>query len=187
MRKRTIVSILLAIICSLLGFKIFDSIVSKDKQVKDIALFEAQTINKLIDLRKAQKAYFTVNSEYTSSWDTLKKFINEGTFINTERKENIIPRAYGGDSIVVTIDTLGSTLVKDSIFSNRPDLNISSIEKVPGTGKTFAIYTYNSIDDNFIEVSDPEPINPRRKEGGNLKPLKFGKQAEASTKGSWEK
>jgi len=187
MRKRTIVSLVLAIICSLLGFKIFNSIVSKDKEVKDIAIFESQTIDKLIDIRKAQKAYFNIHSEYTPNWDTLKKFINKGSFINTERKEQIISREYGGDSIIVTIDTLGSTLVKDSIFSNRPNFKTSTIDKVPGTGNTFEIYTYNSIDDNFIEVSDPDPINPRRKEGGNLKPLKFGNQTEASTKGSWEK
>jgi hypothetical protein len=187
MRKRTIVTLVLAIICSLLGFRIFNSIVSKDKEVKDIAIFETQTIDKLIDIRKAEKAYFNVKGEYTPNWDTLKAFINDGHFLNTERIEVNIPREFGGDSTYVTYDTLGTVLVKDSIFSNRDDLNIETLEKVPGTGKDFEIYTYNSIDDNFIEVIDPEPINPRRKIGGNMTPLKFGNQVEASTKGSWEK
>lgn len=187
MKKRTIVSLVLLITCCILGYSISNSLISKNKEVKNIAIFEEQIINQLIDIRKAEKAYFMTHGEYTSNWDTLKKFILEDSFVNIERKEEIISKPYGGDSIVVTVDTLGFVRVKDSLFNNRSDLNINKIEIAPGSGATFDIYTYNSIEDNFIEVSDPEPINPRRQKGGNMKPLKFGSKLEASTKGSWEK
>ena len=48
---------------------------------QEVEVREQATINRLIDIREAQKAYKDVYKNYTSSFDTLIAFIDTGAFV----------------------------------------------------------------------------------------------------------
>lgn len=83
---------------------------------KRIEVSEAAVIEKLKLIRDIQIAYQEINSRYTDNWDTLINFAKYGEYPITKRSETIIEKPYGGDSIIVNIDTLEIISVKEYIF-----------------------------------------------------------------------
>ncbi len=77
---------------------------------------EKLIIKKLMLIRDAEKAYQKMYGQYTSSWDSLINFIENGQFPITKRTERIIELAYGVDSSVVTIDTIEVIPVRKYLF-----------------------------------------------------------------------
>lgn len=188
MNQKTLVAIVLLALSGVMVTFLYVRIKDKNDEKLLIADVEAKVINKLIAIRRAENAYFSVNSKFTDNWDTLKLFINEGQFFLTERKETIIQRQYGGDSIVVQLDTLASVNVKDSIYKEEyATLDVSRLEKLPHADTSFSIYASVFDEGAIIEVKDSKPVNPSRQEDGQLQPLKFGSQTAPTTKGNWEK
>jgi hypothetical protein len=80
----------------------------------------------------------------------------------------------------------------ENIFD--PNTNLSTLGDVPGrTGVKFDIYAgmveKSGLKVDVIEVKDPKPLNPNRKESNeakNRKPLRFGSRLDVSTSGNWE-
>jgi hypothetical protein len=76
----------------------------------------------------------------------------------------------------------------------NPKVDIKTLAVVPGSGgKNFDIFTQvkdrNGIKVSVIEVKDPAPTNPERREKNeakNRKPLRFGSRTDVSTAGNWE-
>lgn len=77
----------------------------------------------------------------------------------------------------------------------NPNIDISSIGEVPGwnDGREFKIFTGTAdkagVPVQVIEVIDPTPIDPERKEGNEhkaRKPLRFGSPTAVTTAGNWE-
>ena len=75
----------------------------------------------------------------------------------------------------------------------NPDVDIKTLGNVPGSDKKFDIYTgyidRGGLKISVIEVKDPAPINPERRESNeakNRKPLRFGSRNDVSTAGNWE-
>ncbi len=196
MNKTRIYSIITLVVALGLGYYLFNSIKTKIDDDKRIKLVEANIIEKLKLIREAQIAYQKVNGQYTGDWNNLMKFIKEGNLYLTQRTEIIIPRPYGGDSIVVKIDTLGSVKVLDSLFapSKYPNLNIDNLPIIPGSdGKRFEMFAdkimKSGIRIDVVEVKDIAPINPRRSEKNDIlimKPLRFGSRVDVTTAGNWE-
>lgn len=184
---KKLISLFLVIICGGLVYYIVDVIKTKNTEYELISGIDSRVIEKLQTIREMEKAYFAVNNKFTDNWDTLKLFVQTGQFIITDRKEEIISRAYGGDSVVVTIDTLGTASVKDSLFNgvNKPDLNEFYLS--PETKEPFLVTVSQMGNESYIEVKDAKPLNPDRKKGGKLKPLKFGSISESTLRGNWEK
>jgi hypothetical protein len=87
----------------------------------------------------------------------------------------------------------GQNLITFWDYQLNPDVDIKSLATVPGTDKTFDIFV-DQIDRSgikvwVIEVKDPAPINPERKESNeskNKKPLRFGSRTDVTTAGNWE-
>jgi hypothetical protein len=90
--------------------------------------------------------------------------------------------------------TKGKVLIyySDYVFNKNIDLN--KLGEVPGhPGLSFDIFV-KKIDRNgvlvdVIEVKDPKPINPMRKESNDQKarkPLRFGSRTDVATAGNWE-
>ena len=80
----------------------------------------------------------------------------------------------------------------DYVFN--PNVDIARIAEVPeGGGAKFDIFV-GKVDKaglmvQVIEVKDPKPANPERKESNeakNRKPLRFGSRTDVSTSGNWE-
>ena len=83
---------------------------------------ETLIIKKLMLIRDAEKAYQSVYGKYTSDWDTLINFIDNGQFPITKRTERIIELAYGVDSSVIVIDTIEIIPVRDYIFEKTHNI-----------------------------------------------------------------
>ena len=81
-----------------------------------IEVSEAAVIEKLKLIRDIQIAYQEIHSRYTDNWDSLINFAKYGQYPITKRSETIIEKPYGGDSVIVNIDTLEIITVKEYIF-----------------------------------------------------------------------
>ena len=105
------------------AYKIYDSISGpiRFNQIKNERY--AKVINRLKDIRTAQIAHKDVNGIYANNFDSLVKFIDEGIFTLTEKRDSSYmeyDRTYRIDMLkeVIVIDTLGYVPVKDSLFKS---------------------------------------------------------------------
>ncbi|MBM3176871.1 MAG: hypothetical protein FJZ78_02595 [Bacteroidetes bacterium] len=243
-----------------------DSVVEKRAL---IAAQEQQLIDRLRLIREAEIVFQEQNGRYTANWDSLADFIENGKVPIINRREEIKQKAYGGEEVILHIDTLGYISAKDRIFKknytmNAPedgvfekfqvavgqkvvkgmkaynmktadrsiepifiengtieslaelmagenvtkgsnlinfweyqfDINtdIRKIGEIPYLPGTLLEIFVGKVDKNglmvdVIEVKDPKPANPERKESNEVKtkkPLRFGSRLDASTVGNWE-
>jgi hypothetical protein len=77
---------------------------------------EAAIIDRLMLIRDAEIVYQEVNGNYTSDWNELINFIENGQVPIIEKKETIITLDYGADSVIVEYDTLEVVSAKSQIF-----------------------------------------------------------------------
>ncbi len=270
MNLTKIIGYVLFVIALAMAYYLYSSIAKTIEFTENIQITEKQITDKLAVIREAEKAFLEHYGRYTSNWDSLINFIENGRVPILQRREIIKPAGYGVDCVKVIIDTLGFMSAKDRIFkktysvnapangefgkfhvqvgdlvvkgkkaytfkregSNKPEdvsfldkgtisslanvkpgdritqgqnlitfwdyqlnpnVDIKNLYIVPGSGKTFDIFT-GKIDRNglkvwVIEVKDPAPINPDRKETNeakNRKPLGFGSRTDVTTSGNWE-
>ena len=88
----------------------------------------------------------------------------------------------------------GKILVNISEYIFNPGINVRAMGEIPGNpGKMFDIFVgrvdKGGLKVDVIEVRDPNPINPIRKESNEQKarkPLRFGSRLDVSTAGNWE-
>ena len=171
---------------------LYNSIDSSIKETARIKQAEDLIIEKLKLIRDAELAYLAVNRQYTNNWDTLVKFVNEGVFYLTETKETIVELSYGLEEITVTIDTLGTIPILDSLFTQN--FNADDLPFVPGYENVkFKVWadkiSKSGLLVDAIEVWNPRPVNRERDEKSEYttkKPLRFGSQFSITTTGNWE-
>ena len=118
---KTILQIVLWIVCIGLGYLIYKSVTGpiEFKKVKQARF--ADVISNLKDIRDSQEAYRTVNGEFAKDFKTLIAFVDNGQYTITQRRDSSymeFDKVYGIDLLreVTIIDTLGFVKVKDSIF-----------------------------------------------------------------------
>lgn len=196
MNLTKIFSIAFLVIAIVLGYYLYSRISIKIDEDRRIALVERNVIEKLKMIRDAQIAFQAIHGKYTTDWDQLISFIDTGKIYIIQRRENVQTLSYGRDSVWVETDTLGSVLVKDSLFSSTkyPNFNLQRLPYIPGSdNKKFDIFADEIIRGGIgvyvIEVRDVAPINPARDErhpSFSRKPLRFGSRTEVSTSGNWE-
>lgn len=193
MTPTRILSIVFLVTALGLGYLLYKSVDDVMQQEKVIAATEARIIEKLQMLREAQVAYLASNGQYAGSWDELKKFIQEGKIWIVQRTEKTKLLEYGKEEITVSLDTLGSVMVMDSLFNERryPNFNLENLHIVPGSGgKQFEFFadkverTQRQIP--VFEIRDPDPINPKRRLNNKEKALRIGSRTDSSTSGNWE-
>jgi biotin carboxyl carrier protein len=88
----------------------------------------------------------------------------------------------------------GQSLISLSEYIFDPNTDLSTLGNVPGKeGLKFDIFAgmvdKSGLKVDVIEVKDPKPVNPNRKESNeakNRKPLHFGSRLDVSTSGNWE-
>lgn len=193
MNLTKILTIVFVVISIGLAYILIDSIRTDINEEKRIATIEANIIEKLKMIRDAQVAYQAVNGNYTSDWDKLISFVDTGKIYITQRREQIITLDYGADSVVVSIDTLGSVPVIDSLFSadKYPNFQLERLPYIPGNEtKKFDIFAdeinKGGVNVDVFEVKDPEPVNPARLKKASRGPLRVGSRTEVTTAGNWE-
>jgi len=102
-----------------LGYYLYSGV---QQVIDDRALIETSetsVIERLKLIREAESVYQEQFRKYTSSWDTLARFIENGKVPILQRREEIKQKAYGGEEVVVHIDTLGFVSAKDRIFKKN--------------------------------------------------------------------
>jgi len=168
----------------------------------------AQVIQKMDKIRKAQLAHRDVTGKFTSTFDSLTKFIDTAEFTLTQRRDTSYLdkeylKTYGVDKMVedVVIDTLGTVKVKDSLFKNY---DYSKLEIVPTTenDKFEMDAGYVSVNNNkvpvfetkvnksvILEGLDPELIIQEKQtisvDGVNGAYIRVGSMDEVDTSGNW--
>lgn len=194
MNLTKVLSLVFFAVAAFLGYLLWKGVDDVVEEEKRIARLEAATIEKLEMLREAQLAYQASNGKYASTWDSLKMFIENGTIWMVQRKETTKLLDYGAEQTTVTLDTLGSVGVMDSLFNARkyPDFNLNTLPVIPGSGgKQFEFFAAKVEKTggylvNVFEIRDPSPINPKRRLNNNEKALRVGSRTDASTEGNWK-
>lgn len=106
-----------------LGYYLYNGVQKTIDDRKLVDVKEAAVIEKLKLIREAEIVFQEVNGRYTSNWDSLMNFIQHGQVAIVERREEIIQKAYGGEEVIVHIDTLGFTPARERIFKENFNVN----------------------------------------------------------------
>lgn len=112
-----ILSIVFLLVAIYLGYFLVNSVKSVIDEEAYIKKTEAAIIEKLKLIRDTQVAYQLVHDKYTSDWDSLISFLDSGTIYITERREEIIPKEYGTEEVIVHVDTVGQMSAKEYVFT----------------------------------------------------------------------
>ncbi len=118
---KTILQIVLWIVCIGLGYLIYRSVTGPIEFQKIKEERFAKVISSLKDIRDSQEAYRTVNGKFAGNFKDLVAFVDTGKYTITQRRDSSymeFDKVYGIDLLkeVTIIDTLGFVSVKDSIF-----------------------------------------------------------------------
>jgi hypothetical protein len=265
-----ILTVVLFLVSLLLAYFLYSGIQTVVDDRARIEATETAVIEKLRLIREAEMLYQDQLGRYTSNWDSLARFIETGKVPILQRREEIKQKAYGGEEVIVHVDTLGFISAKERIFKKNytmnavesgtlvafkvkagdrvsknqksytlkaldgaikeppfvengvidslagvqkgesvvkgkgliyysnyifnPNIDLAKLGEVPGSpGLKFNIVTKridrNGLMVDVIEVKDPKPANPARRESNEQKtrkPLRFGSQTDVSTAGNWE-
>ena len=169
---KAILCILLALICVFLVYKIYDGVMEPVRFEKDVNARKKVAIQQLKDIRELQIAYKGVNDKFTASFDTLKQFYKNGQMVvlmQVGSKDDSLAMAHtaavkkaakgklsdadlyrlyqqGDKNLVFAIQN--KINVRDTLFHNRPDFNIDTIDKIP-----FAVSEEGSAEVQDVEMS----------------------------------
>ena len=131
---KTILQVVLWIICIGLGYLIYRSVTGpiEFKKVKQARFTDV--INTLKDIRNSQEAYKTVNGKFANDFESLIAFVDTGQYTITQQRDSSymeFDKVYGIDLLreVTIVDTLGFVNVKDSLF--RGDDRYKNMMNVP--------------------------------------------------------
>ena len=131
---KTILQVVLWIICIGLGYLIYRSVTGpiEFKKVKQSRF--ADVISTLKDIRNSQEAYKTVNGKFANDFESLIAFVDTGQYTITQQRDSSymeFDKVYGIDLLreVTIVDTLGFVNVKDSLF--RGDDRYKNMMNVP--------------------------------------------------------
>lgn len=170
-------------------FKNIEGPIAERKEVKKE---EARKIKKLKMLREVQKSYLDVHGKYAGNWDSLITFVEEDTYYTIEKSEEIFVRQFGGDSVVVNVDTIDAIAVRNLLFPEDefPNFNAESLPMIPGNNKKFKIYAdkieKNKVMVDVFEITDVDPISNLSELRSKGEPLRVGSRSEVTTSGNWE-
>ena len=140
---RRVIQVLFVVLIIVLGYLIVESIMRPIRFQKEVTKRENKTIERLKDIREAQKAYKDVYKRYTGSFDTLLMFLENDSFtivkaIGTIPEEWL--EEFGleearqkavDEGIIVREST--KIPVRDSLFGHQ--FPIDSLPYVPYTNK----------------------------------------------------
>ena len=210
---RRVIQILFVLIIIVLGYLIVESIMEPIRFNQEVETRERATIDRLIDIREAQKAYKDVYRQYTSSFDTLIAFVDTGSF-TVVKADGDIPEEWldemGFEKArekalaegVISREPI-QVPVLDSLFN--PGFATDSLRYVPFTeGVTFkmdagklltssnltvqVVETSCLYDDLLNEMDRQLVVNYKdeRMKIVGFEGVKFGSMEEGTLTGNWE-
>ncbi len=205
---KTIVQIVLWVVCVVLGYLIYKSVYSKiDFEKTRNERFQV-VIDKLKDIRDSQDAYNTVNGKYAKNFKDLIAFIDTGQYTITQQRDSsfiYFDKVYRIEMSkdTVLIDTLGFVKVRDSIFKgsdrykdlatvpfapNNEKFNIE-VGEVQSGGFTADVYKVSAKKDWILhdQPADLRALENAHKsiEEVNGDEISVGDLNKVSTSGNW--
>lgn len=165
-----------------MGIYLVSSVKSTMDERALISEREAAIIEKLQLIREAEIVYQEVNGNYTSDWDKLIDFIENGKFPIIQKKERVVTLSYGADSSIITFDTLGIIAAKDRIFKATHNINAAN-------DGTFVRYEVTSGQEAvkgspaYVLNQNGKNVTHKFKESGKVKSLKKFPEGYAISKG----
>ncbi len=210
---RRVIQILFVLIIIVLGYLIVESIMEPIRFNQEVEVREQATIDRLIDIREAQKAYKDVYKKYTSSFDTLISFVDTGNF-TVVKADGDIPEEWLDE---LGFDKARGKALKEGVISRinmhvpvldslfNPGFATDSLRYVPFTeGVTFemdagklltssnltvqVVETFCLYDDLLNEMDRQLVVNYKdeRMKIVGFEGVKFGSMEEGTLTGNWE-
>ena len=205
---KTILQIVLWIICVGLGYLIYRSVTGPIEFQKVKQERFSKVISTLKDIRNSQEAYRTVNGKFANDFKSLVSFVDTGKYTITQQRDSSymeFDKVYGIDLLreVTIIDTLGFVSVKDSLF--KGDDRYKSMMNVPYAqgGETFTMKAdivdkggYKApvfeakVKKDIILYDQPKDLMTRENaqisvEEVNGPEIRVGSLTDVSTNGNW--
>ncbi len=206
---KPILHIVLWAIIAFLGYQTFMSVYGELKFNELKEKRYAVVIEKLKDIRDAELAFRQVNGKFTDNFDDLVKFVENGKFIITQRRDTTVfdaeaTKRFLGVTMtkeIVIVDTLAYVPVKDSLFG--ADTRYKTMMNVP-VGKPGAKFTLKagfldkipvfeaSVDKSILLDGEDTNLIAKEKQvvsvdGVNGPALSVGSMVEVKTNGNWPK
>lgn len=176
--KYVIRAVLVVVIC-LLGYYTFEGVAEPVRYAKQVEIKEQKVIDKLKIIRDAQITYKDQYGVFTSSFDTLIDFMENG--------QMKVMVEFGDKDDSTTVFRTESRLisVKDTLFKN---VDIANIRYVPYYDTLQFVMQANTIVKNNVkvpvfQVTDPKPFNRERVAKND--PLRVGSVYEVDYNGNW--
>jgi hypothetical protein len=210
---RRVIQVLFVLIIIILGYLIVESIMEPIDFNKEVEKREQATIDRLVDIREAQKAYKDIFKRYTGSFDTLIAFLDTGSFA-VVKAIGTIPEEWLEE---LGLDKARERALKEGVISREvskvpvmdslfgPGYPVDSLRYVPYTdGVEFTmesgkILTSSNLEVQVVEVSvlyddllngmDPQLVvnyKDERMKIVGFEGVKFGSLEEGTLTGNWE-
>ena len=210
---RRVIQILFVLIIIVLGYLIVESIMEPIRFNQEVEVREQATIDRLIDIREAQKAYKDVFKKYTGSFDTLIAFIDTGSFTVVKAigdipeewldelgfdkarekalKEGVISRE---NTYVPVLDSLYNPgFATDSLryvpFCEGITFTMTSGELLTSSNLTVQVVEAYCLYDDLLNEMDRQLVvnyKDERMKIVGFEGVKFGSMEEGTLTGNWE-
>jgi hypothetical protein len=210
---RRVIQVLFVLVIIVLGYLIVESIMEPIRFNQEVEVRERATIDKLIDIREAQKAYKDIYKKYAGSFDTLIAFVDTGSF-TVVKAIGEIPEEW--------LDEMGfekareralkeskimrepfQVPVKDSLFSasyQTASMNLvpytegvkfsmESGELLTSSNLTVQVVEVTVLYDDLLNGMDPQLVvnyKDERMKIVGFEGVKFGSMEEGTLTGNWE-
>jgi len=181
-------------------------ITQKSYGVEDVQVF-IDTLGFVSAKEKIYKKNYTVNASDNGIFMGFKVKLGDNVIKNQKAYsirvgEKVNEPPFQDQGKVVKLEEVnvgdelkkGQPLMSLSEYIFDPNTDLTTLGDVPGqTGLKFEIFAglvdKSGVKVDVIEVKDPKPVNPNRRESNeskNRKPLHFGSRFDVSTSGNWE-
>ena len=210
---RRVIQVLFVLVIIVLGYLIIESIMEPIRFNQEVEVRERSTIDKLIDIREAQKAYKDIYKKYAGSFDTLIAFVDTGSF-TVVKAIGEIPEEWldemGFEKARERALKEGKIMrepfqvpVKDSLFSasyqtasmslvpytEGVKFSMESGELLTSSNLTVQVVEVTVLYDDLLNGMDPQLVvnyKDERMKIVGFEGVKFGSMEEGTLTGNWE-
>lgn len=210
---RRVIQVLLVVSIFVLGYLIIESIMKPIRFQNEVKVREKATVQRLINIREAQKAYKDVYKKYTGSFDTLIYFLRNDSFavikaigeipedwldeLGLEEakrkalKEGVISRE---TTMVPVMDSLfGRGFALDSLryipFTDGAKFEMAASQITTSSNLVVQVVEASCLYDTLLFDLDPQLVvnyNDEKLKIAGFPGLKFGSLTEGTLTGNWE-
>ncbi len=211
---KLVLQIFLWLLIVFLGWKLYSSVNGPVEFNKVKVARYTKVIKNLKDIKSAEAAHKVLMGKYSGNFDSLVQFLDTAQFAIVSRRDTVTTdveknKAFGIDEgyylDAVIIDTLGFTMVKDSIFAGtdryKTMMNIplegidAKFEIASGTieknGIMYSVFESKVSKDIILQGLDSDLVGQEKQvvsvEGVNGPTIKVGSLTEVNTSGNWPK